>query len=166
MMGVMPGEEQVERPGTVVAAAFLTWAMAGLVAAIVLLGTLVFWQAGSDLSGAFDGNVGGYLLAAAGTTVAWSVLASVLAWQLWQRRSWARTGLAVSSAAVIALSVVLIYYVVPVVTLLAAVGVLVLMFSGGANDWFRLRPRRSPGKRATPRRRRGRAPGKRAKRRG
>jgi hypothetical protein len=126
------------RPGTVLAAALVTWVSS----AITLLGTaslLVFllWL-GEPILDSFDGSRPVVVWSAAGV-VAWSVLACLLAHWALAGRNWARIGLAVSAAATVVASASAFWLGVPLLSLFAAIAVLVLLFIGGANEWYRSR---------------------------
>jgi len=124
------------RPGTLLAAAIITWAAS----AIMLGGTvslLVFllWL-GRPFLDSLDGSHGFVVAVTVGVAV-WSILACLLArWALAGNR-WARLLLAVSSAATVVVSTVTVFLGLPLVSLFAGIAVLVLLFIGGANEWYR-----------------------------
>ena len=124
------------RPGTLLAAAIVTWAASG----ITLLGTvslLVFLVgAGEPILDSFDGSRPVVVAVAAGIAV-WSVAACLLAWWALTGRNWARILLAVSAGATVAVSTAMFWLGVPFVSLFGGIAVLVLLFIGGANDWYR-----------------------------
>ena len=141
------------RPGTVTAAAVITI----VTSALVLLAGLGFVVLGSIGSEAFydgirDGGRGAYddfdnedlqaLVLGIGVVLAgWSVAAIVLGILVLRRSSVARVLLVISAALSLVVSLIAILSLVSVLTFLAAVAVIVLLFVGGANDWF---ARRAP----------------------
>ena len=129
-----------KRPGT---AAVLTWvgcALAGVgcVLLAALSGADTFmdsFQEGSD--GQFTrAEAQGILVGIAVFGFVWSVVASVLALLTVKRHGWARIVLTVSAVMAALVSMLTIMSVVTVVTLVLAVAAVVLLFVGGANDWF------------------------------
>jgi len=75
-----------------------------------------------------------------GIALFWCLAAAVLAVLAFRRSRGGRIGLAVSAAMTVLVSLVLILSVVAAVPLLLGVAVLVLLFTGGANDWYARRP--------------------------
>jgi len=135
------------RPGTVTAAAVLTWvgcglAGAGCVLLMALSGADTFMQSFQDGSeGQFTRDEAqGILLGIGVVGFVWSVVASVLALLTVKRHGWARIVLTVSAVMAALVSLLTILSVVTVVTLVLAVAAVVLLFVGGANDWFAHRP--------------------------
>jgi hypothetical protein len=124
------------RPGTLLAAAIVTWSAS----AVTLLGTaslLVFLMgAGEPILDSFDGSRPVVLVVAAGIAV-WSVAACLLAWWTLAGRNWARILLAVSAGATVVVSTSMFWLGVPFVSLFGGIAVLVLLFIGGANEWYR-----------------------------
>ena len=141
------------RPGTVTAAAVITI----VTSALVLLAGLGFGVLGAVGSEAFydgvrDGGRGAYddfdngelqtLVLAIGVVFAvWSAAAILLGVLVLRRSSVARVLLVISASLSLVLSLLGILSLVSVVTFIAAVAVIVLLFVGGANDWF---ARRAP----------------------
>ena len=148
----MPGGRD-RRPGTVTAACVTTLVFAGLTLVlfgITLLGMLAareeftdlveqdpsFARAGIDVDEAY-----GVVVGIVGFLALWCVVACVLAVMALRRSNGARIALALSAV----LSAVLSLFaalgaVVPVIVTVASVAVAVLLFSGGANDWYAGRP--------------------------
>lgn len=139
-----------QRPGKLTAAAVLTWVGAGLMLflfVLVLIGGLVLPQDELDqaLREELDGQplpfsmdalrqglvIGGLIGSA------WCVAACVFAGMMLKRKNGARIMLAVSAGATILLSVLSITAIVPLLFAGAAVAVLVLIFNGEVNAWFR-----------------------------
>src|SRR4051812_36795643 len=89
-----------QRPGTVLAAAVVTWAAS----AITLLGTasllVSLVGAGEPILDSFDGSRPFVVSIAAGIAL-WSVVACLLAWWALAGRNWARILLAVSAGATV-----------------------------------------------------------------
>ena len=124
------------RPGTLFAAAVVTWVSS----AITVLGTvslLVFvLSLGEPILDSFDVPRGWVLMWGAGL-VAWSVAACLLAHWALEGRNWARLLLATSAAATILASASAFWLGLPLVSLFGGIAVLVLLFIGGANEWYR-----------------------------
>ena len=73
--------------------------------------------------------------------VVWSLSAIVLGVLTLKRKNWARVMLVVSAAVTALFSLLGITSGLSALTLIAAVAVIVLLFTGGANQWFaRRRP--------------------------
>ena len=132
-----------KRPGTVTAAAVLTWVGCALAAVgSVLLAALSGADAFLDsflqeTDGQFTrGEAQGLLVGVGVVGFVWSVIASVLAVLTVKRHGWARIVLTVSAVMAAMTSLVLILSFFSVVTLVLAVAAVVLLYVGGANDWF------------------------------
>jgi hypothetical protein len=142
-----PGGDR--RPGTVTAAAWITIVFSGITAALfglAGLGLLVardevvaemekqpeFQDLQIDLDQAYGVGVAFVL-----GFVVWAVIAVVLAVFVLRRSNVARILLVISSAVVALFSLISIGSVVSAVTLLASGAVIVLLFVGGAGDWFK-----------------------------
>src|SRR5699024_10981521 len=136
------------RPGTVRAAAILTWIFAGLTCAVfIVMGVLLAVDAGPFVDAVMDRvrssrrslhaarpDLTAVLWGAVVVMVIWAVAACVLAWLAWRGHGWARIVLVVSSAITAVLS--LLSLPSSVLNLLAAVAVIVLLFTRSANDWY------------------------------
>ena len=132
-----------KRPGTVTAAAVLTWvgcalAAVGCVLLAALSGADTFMDSFQDGSeGQFTrGEAQGILVGVGVIGFVWSVVASGLAVLTVNRHGWARILLTISAVMAALLSMLTIASIVSVVTLVLAVAAVVLLFVGGANDWF------------------------------
>jgi hypothetical protein len=126
-------------PGTVVAAAVVTVVTAALtVLCTLLISGVALWVRAPILETSATQNhprwsVGGFAV----VVIGWSVVAAWLAWQVTRGHNWARRALAGSALMTIGFSMVLVTLVLPVATLVAGVVVVVLLFTGRANEWFR-----------------------------
>ncbi len=140
------------RPGTVTAAAWITIAFAGIVTllfAFTTLGLIVardqviaemekvpeFQEAGIDADAAV-----GVLVAVMLGLVVWSIIAIVLAVLVLRRSNVARILLVISSAVTALLALLTITSGISIVLLIAAIATIVLLFTGGAGDWFKRLP--------------------------
>jgi hypothetical protein len=138
-----------KRPGSVTAAAVITLIFSGLsllLYAFILVALVVardevvdeitrqpdFEDAGISADSAF-----GVIVAFVAVFMVWCVIACILAALLLRRSNAARITLVVSSAVTALFSLLAINSIVSAVTLLAAVATIVLLFVGGANDWFK-----------------------------
>lgn len=137
------------RPGTVTAACVTTLVFAGLTLllfVVTLLGMLAardefidviqrdpaFAETGIDVADAF-----GVVIGVVGLLALWCVVACVLAVLALRRSAGGRIALAVSAGLSAAVSLVAaLGAIVPGVVTLASVAVVVLLFTGGANDWY------------------------------
>ena len=143
-----PPVQDDRRPGTVTAAAWITIVFSGLTAVLfgfTGLALLVardqvitemervpeFQDAGIDADAAV-----GVLVAFILGLVVWAVIALVLAVFVLRRSNVARILLVISSAVVALLSLLGITSGVSAITLIASVATIVLLFVGGAGDWF------------------------------
>ncbi|HET7684514.1 MAG TPA: hypothetical protein VFK34_12690 [Marmoricola sp.] len=145
--GYGPVRDPDERPGRLLAAAIITWIFAGLTllfAVVMLIGGLagndtLFDRAIEEAGGA-EGVTGADIRA--GIVVIglvlgfWSLAAIVLAFLVLRRQNWARITLAVSAAMTALFSLLGITSGVSVLTLAAAVVVLILLFGRDSSDWF------------------------------
>jgi hypothetical protein len=148
------------RPGTVTAAAWITIVFSGLVAVGFGLLALAFVVARDEFVDGFDeamrdsGTVdpgisaesaAGLVVAFLGVFAVWSLIAIVLAVFVLRRSNAARILLVISASVTALLSLVLIMSVLSALPLIAAVAVIVLLFSGGAGDWFKRLPANAGG---------------------
>lgn len=139
------------RPGTVTAASVVTLLFSGLSAllfGLLLLGLVVARddvvdsiddemanQPGmSDVSASDIANI---LAVAVVVLLVWCLVACLLAILVLRRSNAARIMLVVSASVTALLSLLGIASGISVVTLAAAVGVITMLFVGGANEWFR-----------------------------
>ena len=134
------------RPGTVLAAGIVTLISTGLV--LLLLVVILFFMlvARADFMDGFGDEAGmsnsdadnwfAGILVLLLVFIVWCLAAIVLAILAMRRSNVARIMLVVSSAVTAALSLVAITSGVSIVTLGAAIAVIVCLFTGGAGDWF------------------------------
>lgn len=146
-----------KRPVTVTIAAALTWLGAGAVTAAMLLLALLLATQGElfieELDRAAEGsqvplNRDDVLAAGWGITLffgVWSLIAIVLALLAFRRNNAARIALAVSAVMAALLSLLMILSGISVVTLLISGAAAVLLFTGGANEWYSGRNAQPPG---------------------
>ena len=137
------------RPGTVTAAAWVTIVSSVLVAALFGFVGLALFVARDEVISEMeavpefqDANIDadavvGVMAAVVIGLVLWSLIAVVLAVFVLRRSNVARILLVISSAVVALFSLLAITGGAPVVTLIAAVATIVLLFAGGAGDWFK-----------------------------
>src|SRR4051812_45561072 len=139
------------RPWTVTAAAVLTFIGAGATALLMLMFVLVL-AAGADSfvrqfdTAARDSNLvmTREQVIALGWGVAavflfWSVVSIVLAVLALRRSNGARIALAASAGMTVVVSLIAIMSVISAFSLLLGIAALVLLFTGGANEWYRTR---------------------------
>ena len=138
-----------QRPGTVTAAAVLTWVGCAMARTGCLLGlALATSRSSAFMDGAMKGSDGtftraqtqGILIGFGAVCLVWAIAASVLALLTLKRHRWARILLTVSAVTAALLSLVMILSVISAVNLVTAITAVVLLFVGGANDWFAHRP--------------------------
>lgn len=139
------------RPGTVTTACILAWVFSGMtlvVAGFILMGAAANRDAALDQLredpryDQYDVDPEQLMNLVAGVSVVALVLsiAAIVAAVLAFRGSNAgRVALAVCAGLSAVLSLVAVLACVPVVTLIASVAALVLLFTGGANEWYRSR---------------------------
>jgi hypothetical protein len=147
--GADPGDR---RPATVTAAGVITLVFSGLTLALFALVGVVIIAAKDEMirrmrdQPGFEDISPNDVVAVVGVVcvifIVWCVISMVLAVFTMRRSNGARIGLVISSVLVALLSLLGISSGGSVVTLIAAVAVIVLLFVGGAGDWF---GRRDPG---------------------
>jgi hypothetical protein len=142
-----PGSDK--RPGSVTGAAVITLIFSGLsllLYAFVLIALVVardevldaiteepgFEDLGISADSAF-----GLIVAFVAVFLVWCLIACILAVLVLRRSNAARITLVVSSAMTAVISLFSIGSIISAVTLLAGIAVIVLLFVGGANDWFK-----------------------------
>ena len=145
-----------KRPGTVTAAGVLTLVFSVLTGLAFVVIVIAFQAARSDMVDELRGDATfkdydpdtivdvGLVLSI--VVVVWCVLAVVLAILAMKRSNVARILLVVSSVVAALVSLVGILSLVSVLPLIASIATVVLLFTGGANDWFA----RRDGKQAPP----------------
>lgn len=151
-----PGQGQGgsdKRPGTVTAAAVLTMigALGGVLMGVILMAglsvdsTAISDQVRQDPS--FDqigwdvDQVLSAIWVVAVIVTLWSLIALVLAVFVLRRQQWARWLLVASATVSALLSLLAILSIISIVPLILSVATVVLLFAGGANDWFSGRSR-------------------------
>lgn len=154
------GTDPDKRPATVTAAGVITLVLSGITLVLLLvtllgLGVLaredLVEQLGGDpaLQNIDTDTVVAVLRVVFGVFIVWSAIAMVLAYLAMRRSNAARIGLVVSSALTALLSLFAIMSGASVVTLVAAVAVIVCLFTGGAGPWY-ARSGGGPGHRGMP----------------
>jgi len=149
--GVM-GRDPNVRPGTVTTAAVITMVLSGLCALLFLGATAVMGVAKDDVLDAIGDEVrkqdGSFtqadLESAYGVVIGvmivmaiWCLIAIVLGVLVLKRSNVARILLVVSASVAALISLVAIGSGASVVTLAGSIAVIVTLFTGGANEWFR-----------------------------
>lgn len=136
------------RPGTVTAAVVITWVLSGLSALLfgfTMLAILVAKDAvidelerqpGFEDAGIDSDAAVGVIAAVLGGFLVWSLIAFVLAVFVFRRSNAARIALIVSASVAAIVSLLSITSIVSFVTLAGSVTAIVLLFMGGAGDWF------------------------------
>lgn len=147
----MGGGDPDKRPGTVTAAGIITIVFSGLsflLFAITLVALLVakddvldeientegFQDAGISANDAL-----GVAVAFVGVFAVWCLIATILGFLVLRRSNGARITLVVSAAVTALVSLLGIGSGITAITLIAAIAVIVLLFTGGAGDWFKRR---------------------------
>lgn len=134
------------RPGTVTAAGVITLIFSGLTLALFAIIGIVVVAAKDEFITRIE-NQPGFQDISPNDVVSvvavvclvfaiWCIIAMVLAVFTMRRSNGARIGLVISSALVAILSLLGITSGGSAVTLLASIAVIVLLFTGGANEWF------------------------------
>jgi hypothetical protein len=139
------------RPWTVTTAAVLTWIGAGATALLMLLFVLVLAAGADSFVTEFDTaardsdlTLTREQILAVGWGVAavllfWSVVSIVLAVLVVRRSNGARIALVISSGMTVVVSLIAIMSGISAITLLLGIATGVLLFTGGANEWYRNR---------------------------
>lgn len=145
------GQAPGKRPGTVTAAAWITIVSSGLAALLFGLFTLIFAVARDDFLDGFEEelansggagvdisaeSVAGFVIALFAVLLIWSLIAVVLGVFVLRRSNIARILLVISSVVTAIFSLLGIGSGVSIVPLAASIAVIVLLFVGGAGDWF------------------------------
>ena len=143
------GPPSDKRPGSVTGAAVITLIFSGLsllLYAFVLIAlviakddvmTAITEEPGFEDLGISADSAFGAIVAFVSVFLLWALIACILAVFVLRRSNAARITLVVSSAMTALVSLLGITSIVSAVTLLAAVAVIVLLFVGGANEWFK-----------------------------
>jgi hypothetical protein len=143
------------RPGTVTAAGWITLIVAGLSAVLYGFLTLAMIVAKDDVlreidkalaeqgsTGDFDAESAfGVVVGVLVVVIIWCLIACVLAVFVLRRSNAARIALVVSAVVAGLLSLLGIGSAVSAIPLLACLATVILLFTGGAGEWFARRPR-------------------------
>jgi len=157
-----PGRDPDKRPATVTWAGVVTLVFSGLsilLFAFVLVAMVVarddmVTEIDKELSGTAGledftaDDIANLAIVAMVVFLVWCLSAIVLAVLAMRRAGWARIMLVVSAAMTALFSLVGIGSLISGVTLIAGIAVVVLLFTGGANDWYARRsaqPQLPPG---------------------
>ena len=137
-----------KRPRNVTIAAWLTWVFSGLTLLFLVFVLIALVGARDEFLAELRSepefqelNIdSGALVAAVGVAIAvlaiWCLSAILLGVLAFRRRNWARIMLVVSASMTVLVALVAIGSIVSVLHLVAAGAVLVLLFTGGANQWY------------------------------
>lgn len=148
-----PGGDPDKRPGTVTAAGIITIVFSGLsllLFGFILVALLVAKdsvldeiekQPGFEDAGISANDALGVVVAFVGVFAIWCLIATILGFMVLRRSNAARITLVISSAITALLSLLAIGSGISAITLIAAIATIVLLFTGGAGDWF---ARRNP----------------------
>ena len=146
--GAPMGGDPDKRPGTVTAAGIITLVFSGLSFLLFAFATVMFLVAQDEVreqienepsledAGVSADTVIDAGVALLGVFALWCLVAVVLGFLVLRRSNAARITLVVSSAVTALVSLVLIGSGVSALTLIAAIATIVLLFTGGAGDWF------------------------------
>ena len=138
-----------KRPGTVTAAGVITMVLAGLSTLLYGLGLVALLVARDEVLDEIENSQGfedagisadsafGVVAGVMGVFALWSLIALILGVLVLRRSNGARITLVVSSAMTILLSLLAIGSGVSAVTLIGGIAVIILLFTGGASDWFK-----------------------------
>lgn len=145
------GGDPDKRPGTVTAAGVITIIFSGLsflLFGFVLVALLVAQdevldeiesQPGFQDAGISANDALGVAFGVMGVFALWCLIALILGFMVLRRSNAARITLVVSAAVTAVVSLIGIGSGVSALTLIAAIAVIVLLFTGGAGDWFKRR---------------------------
>ena len=137
------------RPGTVTAAGWITIVLSGLSAALFAIGALLFLVARDSIVDEMErvpefeqanidpDSVVGVMVAFMLILLIWAVISMVLGIFVLRRSNVARILLVISSVVTALGSLLLITSGISAVWLIAAIAVIVMLFIGGAGDWFK-----------------------------
>lgn len=144
-----PGADPHRRPTTVTAAAIITMVFSGLsflLYGVLLIALLVAKdavldeieaQGGLEDAGITASDAYGIVFGVIAVFAVWCLIATILGALVLRRSNAARITLVVSSAVTILVSLLAIGSGLSALTLIAAIAVIVLLFTGGAGDWFK-----------------------------
>lgn len=144
-----------KRPGTVLAAGIITIALSSIALLLWIVLAIGVAVARDDVIDRLRqdgtvrslsaGDVVSIILVVVAVLAIWSAIAMVLGVLALKRSQFARIALVVSAAVTAVVSLVAIGALVSAITLIGAVAVIVLLFTGGAGDWFARRGRADKG---------------------
>lgn len=137
-----------KRPATVTVAGVITLVLSGLVLVLLALGMAALAVAreevvdemrrqSEDLGNIDPNDVVSVLFVVFGAFIVWCLVAMVLAVFAMRRSNGARIGLVVSAALAATLSLLAIASGMSAVSLIGCVVVIVCLFAGGANEWYK-----------------------------
>jgi hypothetical protein len=144
-----PGVDRDKRPATVTAASVVTLILAGLSALLylfVLVALLVARdsvldeierQPGFEDAGISADSAFGAAVVVVAILAVWCLVACVLAVLVLRRSNVSRIMLVISSAMAAVFSLLGITSGISAITLLGSIAVIVLLFTGGAGEWFK-----------------------------
>jgi len=147
--GAPTGGDPDKRPGTVTAAGIITIIFSGLSLLLSVLGAVALLVAKDEVLDAIesepgfeDAGISADTFVDAGVAICvifalWCLIALILGFLVLRRSNAARITLVVSSAVTALVSLIGIGSGVSALTLIAAIAVIVLLFTGGAGDWFK-----------------------------
>lgn len=153
------GRASDARPGTVTAAGWITIIASGLTALMLglsMIGVVVAREPMLDamrndpnVNSALEDQVtydqiSGVILATLAVLTVWSIIAVILGVMVLRRSNAARILLVISAGVCAILTLISIAALVPALWTLAAIAVIVLLFVGGAGDWFKGRTPQQP----------------------
>lgn len=146
--GARPADQD-RRPLTVTVAALVTWVFSGLMLLGLVLSAADIPSMRDEIVSQLEQNPGfqnsnltvddvvALIWVMLAVTFVWAVAALVLAWFAFRRANWARIALVVSAGATAFFTLIgAIQQPVLLVAGAAAVAVIALLFSGGANQWY------------------------------
>ena len=142
------GRDPDKRPLTVTFAAVLTWVGAGCTALLMLAFMLILGAGGESFVEEFDKAAResdvtltsdqiltvGWVIAA--TLLLWCLISMVVAVFAFRRSNGARWTLVVSAVMAALFSLLAILSILSAVTLILAVAAAIMLFTGGANEWY------------------------------
>ncbi|MEJ7834157.1 MAG: hypothetical protein WKF79_14665, partial [Nocardioides sp.] len=139
-----------KRPGTVTAASIITIVMSTLTFLLFAIVTIALLVARDDVIDEIDNemadtqgledfsadDLASFITIIMLVFVVWCLAAIVLAVLAMRRQGWARITVIISAAMAALISLLGITSLISGITLIAAIAVIVLYFTGGANDWY------------------------------
>ncbi len=139
------GRDPDKRPGTVTAAVVITWisttlALLGILVVLALVAADnddLFNELVSETDEFSRADLRTGLIIVTAVLAFWAVSILVIAWFAFRRRNWARITLVVSAVIAIPVLGLASLAIVPGFLLIGAIATIVLVFTGGANEWYR-----------------------------